>query len=109
MEQPKRQLKRERRRTPRCSLTLDISVQALPALGSKVDHPETVIGRTENLSESGICVLTPKPMETASMLLCNIELPFAAVSVPTLMLVKWTHKSEHNGTQEFESGLQFLI
>ena len=48
-------------------------------------------------------------METASMLLCNIELPFAAVSVPTLMLVKWTHKSEHNGTQEFESGLQFLI
>jgi len=99
----------ERRREARFPHSLEVMVRQLPQLGS-TENPdvEVVPGRVQNISQGGVCVVTPSPIETSSVLRCEIAIGDVPLRVPTLMRVRWTRK--HNGIPEsFISGLESLL
>jgi PilZ domain-containing protein len=98
----------ERREASRDPYTVDVTVTVISALGDEMPFPRCVLGRTVNLSKTGICVITEEPLDRAGLALCKIALPFTQASVPTLMQVRWIRKraSELN---EYLVGLQFLL
>ena len=55
-----------------------------------------------------MCLVTDFPLEDASLLRCNIALPYTQVAFPTLMQVRWTRESSAS-LGSYISGLQFLF
>jgi PilZ domain len=104
----KAQWLRERRRVPRYPHIVDIDIRVLPPLGARNYRCATFHGHTENVSSAGVCLLTDFPLENASLLRCNVALPYTQVGFPTLMQVRWTRESRVTlGT--YTSGLQFVF
>lgn len=99
----------ERRREARFPHSFEVMVRQLPQLGStEAPEVETVQGRVQNISQGGVCVVTSSPIETSSVLRCEIAISDVPLRVPTLMRVRWTHK--HNAMPEtFISGLESLL
>jgi len=84
-------------------------VSELPQLGS-VEIPETctVKARVQNISQSGICLVTSCPVEKASVLRCEIAIGDAPLRVATLMQVRWTRR-QIAMPESFISGLEALL
>jgi hypothetical protein len=99
----------ERRKQTRDLYTLDVLITVVPALGSVEPYAHSVSGRTINLSETGICVATDEPLDSAAFALCKISLPFSGTNVPTLMEVRWTQKGVREKSGYYFAGLQFLL
>ncbi len=95
----------ERRKESRDPYTVDVTVTPIPAAGSEMTSPRRVLGRTVNLSATGICVIMDEPLDREALALCKIALPFTQASVPTLMQVRWIRK----GVSGCVAGLQFLL
>jgi len=88
---------------------VDIELRAVPQLGARNRRaPPTVHGQTQNVSNSGVCLITDWPLEEASLVRCDVALPYMHLVVPTLMQVRWTRESGVD-QRSYTSGLQFLF
>lgn len=97
-------VRRQRGRFP-CSLELRGSKLAL--LGAGPEEPKRSIrGRTQNISQGGVCLLNKRSIPASSLVRCEIEVPGKGVAIPTLMRVAWTQRTL---TGMYKIGLQFLL
>lgn len=99
---------RERRQYPRFPQVLEVHARSL----SSIPHGLTLSemdcqGRIQNVSDGGMCLLSPQPLPAATFVLCAISLPDTPVAIPTLMQVRWTSRRGHKSVN-FISGLRFV-
>lgn len=67
-----------------------------------------MLGRAQNISKGGFCLLTRQPIDRASMVLCHVGVSEGAATIPTLTLVRWS-KKQNLEDESYLSGLQFLF
>ena len=105
----KRASQPDRRHEVRLPQSLEVTVSELPQLGSG-ESPEicAVTGRVQNISQHGVCVVTPCPVVKASVLRCEIAIGDAPLRVATLMSVRWTRR-QTAAPASFISGLEALL
>ncbi len=100
---------RDRRHDARFPQSLEMSVRALPQLGSGKKAKSTVVpGRIQNISQGGVCLITSRPIEKSAVVRCEITLGEAPLKVSTLMQVRWTKKQKLQ-PECYLSGLEFLL
>jgi len=101
---------RERRRHPRFPQILDIEACGVPPLTgtAKAKSRAPVLGRAQNLSKGGFCLLSDQPVDLSSLLLCHVAVAEGTPTIPTLMLVRWTRKQK-GAEESYLSGLQFVF
>jgi PilZ domain len=99
--------KGDRRRQARFPQNLKVSVTPLPEIGAKRSR-STISGSIHNISQGGLCVITPRPLDQSSLLRCEIAIGEAPVKISTLVEVVWTEKQKLH-PQKFLSGLLFLL
>lgn len=104
----KTERKSDRRSQPRFPQHLRVSLTELPLLGTRKSKGEAVTGHIHNMSQGGLCVITPRPLLDSTLLRCEISIGEAPVRISTLTQVRWTQpqKLRHD---RFVSGLSFLI
>jgi hypothetical protein len=105
----KRVSQSDRRHEARLPQVLEVVVRELPQLGC-AENPElrSVAGSVQNISQDGVCLVTPCPIGKAAILRCEIAIGEAPLRVATLMQVRWTRKQ--NSTEDtFISGLEVLL
>jgi hypothetical protein len=98
----------DRRHEVRLPQNLEVVVSELPLLGA-AENPDNcaVTGRVQNISQHGVCLITPFPVEKESVLRCEIAIGDAPVRIATLMQVRWTRKQPATPESEetpFHSG-----
>ena len=99
----------DRRHDPRFPQSLELTVHALPELGSRQKLKTTAIrGRIQNISAGGVCLITSRPIEKFSVLRCEITIGDVPLKIATLMQVRWTRKQVMQ-PEGYISGLEFLL
>ena len=99
----------ERRQEDRYPQSIEVLVQQLPALESAAPvKSTTILGRTENISHNGLCIITSEPIQSSSLIRCEIRVCDTDVRVTTLMQVRWTRKRNQD-FDGFISGLEALL
>jgi hypothetical protein len=104
----KRTLESDRRTHPRFPQILEIQAHEVLPLKTDETAKPPVLGRIQNMSKGGVCVLSQHPVSRAALLRCEIGMSDAPLSVPTLALVRWT-KKQNLESNSYLSGLQFLF
>jgi hypothetical protein len=104
----KRAQESDRRSHPRFPQILEIQAHEVLPLKSEEKAKPPVLGRIQNMSKGGICFLSQQPVSRASLLRCEIGMADVPLSVPTLLLVRWT-KKQNLESNSYLSGLQFLF
>jgi hypothetical protein len=104
----KRTSESDRRSHPRFPQILEIQTHEVLPLESEEAAKPPVLGRIQNMSKGGVCFMSQHPVTRASLLRCEIGMSDAALSVPTLALVRWT-KKQNLESNSYLSGLQFLF
>jgi hypothetical protein len=104
----KTESKGERRRQARFPQNLRVSITQLPYLGAKRAKGEAIAGLIHNMSQGGLCVITPRALPKSSVLRCEIAIGEAPIKISTLMQVRWTEKQKLR-RDKFLSGLSFLL
>jgi len=99
--------KGDRRKGPRFPQNLKVSITPLPDIGSK-KKGTAISGFIHNMSQGGLCVITPRALEKSTLLRCEIAISEAPIKISTLMQVRWTEKQKIH-PEKFLSGLSFLI
>ena len=66
-----------------------------------------LLGAVSNISAGGLCLLTDDEPEVSSAVRCEIFVPQVPTGIPTLLQVRWVHKSDDGRT--YRLGLQFLV
>jgi hypothetical protein len=98
----------ERRHHPRFRRSLALRWRPLPSLGVPPEEAKTaVLGRIENISQGGLCLLSKRSIPQSSLVRCEIAVPGTRVAVPTLTQVRWTRRASPN--HGYKIGLQFLL
>jgi hypothetical protein len=100
--------KRDRRRQPRFPQNLRVSINPLPDVGAKKTRGSAISGNIENMSQGGLCVITPRALEQSSLLRCAIAIGEAPIKIGTLAQVRWTERQKLH-REKFVSGLSFLL
>jgi len=100
--------KGDRRRQPRFPQNLKISISQLPSLGTKRVRNHAIAGFIHNMSQGGLCVITPRALPKSSILRCEIAIGEAPIKISTLMQVRWSERQKLHG-EKFLSGLSFLL
>ena len=99
----------DHRREARYPQNIDVTVQALPELGSSRKLKTVAFhGRVQNVSDGGMCLVTSHPIEKSSVLRCEITLGDVPLRIATLMQVRWTRKQQLE-PESYLSGLEFLL
>jgi PilZ domain-containing protein len=99
----------DRRRELRFPQSLEMTVQALPELGSSRKLKIVPLrGRIQNISEGGVCLITSRPIERFSVLRCELTIGDVPLRIATLMEVRWTKKQDPDPETHL-SGLEFLL
>ncbi len=80
----------------------------LPPFDSAEISITPILGRAQNMSKGGLCLLSQRPISQSSLLRCEMSAAEVPVPIPTLLLVRWTKKPKVRGNN-YLSGLQFLI
>jgi hypothetical protein len=101
-------LKGDRRRQARFPQNLKVSITPLPDLGAKKAKGSAISGSIHNMSQGGLCVITPRALEKLSVLRCEIAIGEAPIKISTLMQVRWTERQKLH-PEKFLSGLSFLL
>jgi hypothetical protein len=84
-------------------------VQALPELSTgRESKTNSIVGHIQNVSAGGICLMTSRPVEKASVLRCEIAVGDSELKIPTLMRVCWTG-IQANDPNGYLAGLRFLF
>ena len=94
----------DRRKNPRLAQPAEIRIQQLSPNSSKAEG--SVLGEVQNLSRGGMCIASPVPLVTSSVVQCQIGVPDLKFSIPTLMQVLWV---EETGAAEYAAGLRYLF
>lgn len=105
----KRVSQSDRRHETRLPQMMEVVVRELPQLGC-AENPQSrsVAGFVQNISECGVCLVTPCPIGEAAILRCEIAIGDAPLRVATLMQVRWTRKQSAR-QEAFISGLEVLL
>ena len=98
----------DRRKYRRYPQTLDVVLRPLPPLDLDRSKQTRILGRIQDISQGGICLLTPHPVVPPRICLCEFELSDLPIKVTTLMRVCWSRKETIQGEGYF-SGLAFLL
>lgn len=105
----KRVSQSDRRHEARLPQVLEVVVRELPQLGCAENHEShSVAGLVQNISECGVCLVTPSPIGEAAILRCELAIGDAPLRVATLMQVRWTRKQDAK-QESFISGLEVLL
>jgi len=104
----KTERKDDRRSQPRFPQNLRVSISELPALGPKRSRADSISGYIHNMSQGGLCVITPRALAPSSVLRCEIAIAEAPIKIGTLMQVRWTEPQKLR-RNKFVSGLSFLL
>jgi len=99
--------KGDRRRQARFPQNLKVFITPLPEIGAK-RRSSTISGCIHNISQGGLCVITPRALEKSSLLRCEIAIGEAPVKISTLVQVRWTEKQKLH-PEKFLSGLSCLL
>jgi hypothetical protein len=96
------------REHPRFVCSLDVSGNQLAAMGIPFQGVKSPIhGRIENISKSGLCVVSKHSIPASSLVRCEISVSGTRAVIPTLLQVRWARRSStSNG---YKIGLQFLL
>jgi hypothetical protein len=104
----KRIIERDRRQSPRFPELLELQARQVQSFGAEIDKNKAVVGRVQNVSKGGVCLISSHPMVQSCLMRCEIGVSEIAVSIPTLMQVRWTRKQSLQD-DTYISGLQFLL
>ena len=104
----KRIAERDRRQYPRFPQLLELQAREVHTLGSRSEIEKAVVGRVQNVSRGGICLVSPQPMAQSCLVRCEIGVSEIPVSIPTLMQVRWTRKQSLQA-DTYVTGLQFVL
>jgi hypothetical protein len=104
----KRIVERDRRQHPRFPQLLELQAREVQTVGSRSEIEKAVIGRVQNVSRGGICLVSPQPMAQSCLVRCEIGVSEIPVSIPTLMQVRWTRKQSLQA-DTYVTGLQFVL
>lgn len=99
----------ERRQEDRFPQSIDVLVQPLPEFdgGEPLAHLN-IFGRTQNISHKGLCIITSEPVQSSSLIRCEIRVCNSDVRIATLMQVRWT-RQRNKDSSDFISGLESLL
>jgi PilZ domain-containing protein len=100
--------KRERRQHERFPQVLDVHARCLISGEPTAILPKEFDGRIQNLSKGGACILSSTPLPASVFVSCDFPLVDSAVTVPTLMQVRWTAKRGRK-PPNYISGFEFVI
>ena len=103
----KRPEERDRREHARFPQALEVCARGLPPVQASYSAPKEVRGRIQNVSQGGVCIMSPHPLAVSTFVFCEIAVPDIPVSIPTLMQVRWTAKRGRDG-QHYINGLRFV-
>jgi hypothetical protein len=101
----------ERRQHERFPQLLEVRARNLRSgqtAGAEPKGPKEFGCRIHNLSNGGVCVLSARPLQSATFVCCNFPVFDSPVSIPTLMQVRWTVKRGQK-SPSYMSGLQFVV
>ncbi len=99
---------RERREQPRFQVAWRLEGKELKLAGLAREGKEDIIlGRIQDISSAGLCLVTHRSLRKLEMLRCEIFPSETEVAIPTLAQVRWT--LENRGEQVWRIGLQFLL
>ncbi|MGA8216585.1 MAG: PilZ domain-containing protein [Candidatus Sulfotelmatobacter sp.] len=104
----KRITERDRRQCPRFPQLLQVQAREVQPLRSEIELGKAVLGRVQNLSKGGLCLISPQPLARSCLVRCEIGVSEIPVSIPTLMQVRWTRK-QNLQADTYLTGLQFLL
>jgi hypothetical protein len=104
----KRILERDRRQYPRFPQLLDLHAREVQPLKPEIERHKAVVGRVQNVSKGGLCLISPQPIAQSCLVHCEIGISETPVSIPTLMQVRWTRK-QNLQADTYLTGLQFLL
>lgn len=99
---------RDRRQFPRFPQQLDLHVREVQPLESGIELRKTVVGRVQNMSKGGLCLISSQPVAKSCLVRCEIGVSEIPVGVPTLMQVRWIRKRDLQA-ETYITGLQFLL
>ncbi len=102
-----RESSQERRVHPRFSHIMEMRGTELSSLQSPEERKPTTQGWIQDIGQGGVCFVSDKPMTLFALVRGEIVVSNSAVSIPTLMQVRWT--GEMSAGQRCKIGLQFLI
>jgi hypothetical protein len=98
----------DRRSQSRFPQNLRVLITQLPQVGARPRRRSSIAGRIQNMSQGGLCVITPYALTESSVLRCEIAIAEAPIKISTLVQVRWTEKQKLH-PDEFLSGLSFLL
>jgi PilZ domain len=104
----KRTPERDRRQYPRFPQLLDLQAREVQPLRSGTETSKAVVGRVQNVSKGGLCLISQHAIARSCLVRCEIGVSEIPVSIPTLMQVRWTRK-QNLQADTYLTGLQFLL
>jgi hypothetical protein len=94
----------DRRHHPRLAQSAEIRITQLspPIMTAR----DMLSAEVQNLGRGGICIASPLPLVTSSVVRCQIGVPDLRFAIPSLMQVVWL---ERTGASEYSVGLRYLL
>lgn len=102
-------IKPDLRTTPRFKLQNPIRLNGstLPLVVKAMGSSRPVEGHVQNISSGGLCLLAQKPLKISELLVGEIAVPGTQASIPTLLQVRWLHKSSSG--PRYRAGLHYVL
>ena len=100
---------KERRTAPRFRLQHPVRMYArtLPMVAGPTSESRVIDGHIQNISRSGLCLLTRQRLKISELLVGDIGFPGTRASVPTLLQVRWFRKNSLGA--RYRAGLHFVV
>ncbi len=98
----------DRRSQARFPQHLKVSLTQLPDLEPGKRRADTLSGYIHDMSQGGLCVITPRALPPSTVLRCEIAIAEAPIRIGTLVQVRWTERQKLRRSR-FISGLSFLL
>lgn len=99
----------DRRREKRYPQNTDVLIMELPGCDdTKFRSAPSIPGRIQNISGSGLCLVTFQPVRPLAIIRCELPVCDLGIRIPTLMHVRWTRRQSQTG-EEYISGLEALL
>jgi hypothetical protein len=96
----------ERRGRDRVPYSIEVRLQEISDISGTVVKGDPIIGRVQNVSQTGMCVASRVPLMLSTSLRCLVALDSLPVAVPTVAQVRWVEKVN---SRTYRSGLQYLL
>lgn len=96
----------DRRKNPRLAQAAEIKIQQLSPTAAMPEGTGAILGEVRNFSRGGMCIESPVPLMTSSVVQCQIGVPDLRFAIPTLMQVMWV---EETPASEYAAGLRYLF